>query len=194
MPSQTLSDPCPSSSLSLDIFPPLSSPLPSCSFVPSKVIPPSVPTLPPSYNTPSSKKPRGGHSVKEKYSRGCSTRGKSPRGQRKGSSTLSGHSPHLISSSQSLSSFQPPIFSHGYPSVVRALDLSTRPRVSNNLPQNPTINPFFTNYSCSPKVFSPTVSFNEPSEYLFNMFSFIYTCDFFPGQDNRSLLVSAIEW
>ena len=82
----------------------------------------------------------------------------------------------------------------GYPPVVRALDLSIRPRVSSNLPQNPTINPFFTNYSCSPKVFSPIVSFNEPSEYVFNMFSFIYTCDFFPGQDNRSLLVSAIEW
>ena len=61
-------------------------------------------------------------------------------------------------------------------------------------PQNPTINPFFTNYSCSPKIFSPIVSFNEPSEYVFNMFSFTYSCDFFPGQDNRSLLISAIKW
>ena len=169
LPSQTSINPCPSSSYS---------------FVPSKVILPPVQTLPPSYNTLSPKKPRGGHSVKGKSSMGCSTRGKSPRGQRKGSRTLSGCSPHLISSSQNLSSSQSPILPWGYPSVVRALDLSTRPRVNSNFPQNPTLNPFFTNYSCSPKVFSPIVSFNEPSEYVFNMFSFIYTCDFFPGQDN----------
>ena len=178
LPSQTLIDPCPSS---------------SCSSVPSKVILSSVPTLPPSYNTPSLKKPRGCHSIRGKTSRGCSARGKSPRGQRKGSRTFSGHSPHLISSSQNLSYSQHPIHPWGYPPVVRTLNLSTRPRVSNNLPQNPTINPFFTNYSCSPKVFSPMGSFNEPSEYVCNMFSFIYTHDFFPGQDNKSLLVTVIE-
>ena len=88
-----------------------------------------------------------------------------------------------------------PCPSSSYSSVPsEVISLSTRPRVSSNLPQNPTINPFFTNYSCSPKVFSHIISFNKPSEYVFNMFYFIYTCDFFPGQDNRSLLVSAIEW
>ena len=155
LPSQTLIDPCPSSSYSS---------------VPSKVIPSSDPTLPPSYNTLSLRKPRGGHSIRGKSSRGYSTRGKSPGGQRRGSRTFSGHSSHLISSSQNLSSSQCPILPWGYPPVVRALDLSTRPRVSSNLPQNPTINPFFTNYSCSPKVFSPIFFFNEPSEYVFTCF------------------------
>ena len=155
LPSQTLIDPCPSS---------------FCSSVPSKVIPSSVPTLPPSYNTLSLRKPRGGHSIRGKSSRGCSTRRKSPRGQRKGSRTFSGHCPHLISNSQNVSSPQHPILPWGYPSVERALDLSTRPRVNSNLPQNPTINPFFTNYPGSPKVFSPTVSFNEPSEYVSTYF------------------------
>ena len=193
MTSQYLTDPSPSSFLSLDILPPLSSPithdqdLPSCSFVPSKVIPASVSTLPLSHNTPSSKKPRSGHHVRGKSSRGRSFKGKFPRGQGKGSRPLSEHSPHLISSSQNLSSSQPPILPQGHPPGVRALDLSTKHRVSSYLPQIPTINPFFTNYSCSPKVFSPIVSFNKPSEYVFNMFSFIYINDFFPGQDNRSL-------
>ena len=155
LPSQTLIDICPSS---------------SCSSVPSKVILSTVPTLSSSYNTPSLKKPRGVHSIREKSSRGCSAREKSPRGQRKGSRTFSGHSPCLISNSKNLSSSQHPILPQGYPSVVRALDLSTRPRISSNLPQNPTINPFFTNYSCSPKVFSPIVSFNEPSEYVLTCF------------------------
>ena len=62
--SWTLSDPCPSDS-SLDVLPPLSSSiiyaqdLPSCSFAPSIVIPPSVLTLPPFHNTSSSKKSFG---------------------------------------------------------------------------------------------------------------------------------------
>ena len=52
IPSRTLSDPCPSDSLSLDVLPPLSSSitydqdLSSCSFAPSIVIPLSVLTLP----------------------------------------------------------------------------------------------------------------------------------------------------
>ena len=66
LPSQALIDPCPSSSYSS---------------VPSKVISPSVPTLPPSYSTLSLRKPRGGHSIRGKSSRGCSTRGKSSRGK-----------------------------------------------------------------------------------------------------------------
>ena len=53
--------------------------------------------------------------------------------------------------------------------------LSTRPKINSNFPQNPTLNPFFTNYSCSPEVFSPIISFNEPSEYVFNMFFFHFT-------------------
>ena len=77
-------------------------------------------------------------------------------------------------------SHTPPMFPHRYLSGDGALDLSTRPRVGSYLPQNPTIKPFFINYFCSPKIFSSIVFFNEPSEYVFNMFSFIYTYNFFP--------------
>ena len=103
--SWTLSDPCPSDSSSLDILPPLSSSiiydqdLPSCSFTPSIVIPPSVLTLPPFHNTSSSKKSRGGHLVKGKSSRGHSSRGRPPRGRRGKPRILPTPSPHFSSSS-----------------------------------------------------------------------------------------------
>ena len=169
--------------------------LSSCSFAPSIVTPSSTLTLSPFHNISPSKKSRGGHLVKGKSSQGCSPRGRPPRGRRGNPRILPTPSPHFSSSScnlpfpKSLS-----ISSQGYFSKEGALDLSTKPRVCSYFPQTPSVNPFFTNYSCSPKIVSPIVSFNEPSEYVFNMFSFTYSCDFFPGQDNRSLLVSAIKW
>ena len=196
---QTLSDPCPSDSSSLDILPPLSSSiicdqvLSSCSFAPSIVTPSSTLTLSPFHNTSPSKKSRGGHLAKGKSSWGHSSRGRPPWGRRGNPRIFPMPSPHFSSSScnlpfpQSLS-----ISSQGYFSKEGPLDLSTKPRVCSYFPQTLSVNLFFTNYSYSPKIFSPIVSFNEPSEYVFNMFSFTYSCDFFPGQDNRSLLISAI--
>ena len=198
--SQSLANPYPSSSFSFDMLPPLSSTithdqnLPSCSFITPKIIPPFTSTSPASSSILSQRKPRVRQPIRGKSSRGHSPRGKFPRGRGRGSRILSRHSSHSDSSSHNLSFSQSsPISSQGYLPGEGALDLSTRPRVCSYLPQNPTVNPFFTNYSCSPKVFSPIISFNEPSEYVFNMFSFIYTYDFYPGQDSRSLLVSAIE-
>ena len=193
--------PAPLIFLSLDVLPPLSSSitydqgLPSSSFAPSIVIPPSVLTLPPFHNTSSSKKSRGGHLVRGKSSRGCSSRGRPPRGRKGNPRILPTPSPHSSSNFCNLSFPQSlSISSQEYFSKEGALDLSTKPRVCSYFPQTPTINPFFTNYSCSPKIFSPIVSFNEPSEYVFNMFFFTYSCDLFPGQDNKSLLISAIKW
>ena len=109
IPSQTLPDPCPSKPLSLDVLPPLSSSitydqdLPSCSFTPSIVIPPSVLTLPPFHNTPSSKKSKGGHLVKRKSSRGCSPTSRPPRGRRGNPRVLPKPSPHSSLSSCNLS-------------------------------------------------------------------------------------------
>ena len=181
-------------------LPPLSSSiihdqvLSSCSFAPSIVIPPSSLTSSPSHNTSFPGKSRGGCLVKGKSSWGCSPRGRSPRGRRGNQSIPPTPSPCFSSSSCNLSFPQSlSISSQGYFSKG-ALDLSTKPRVCDYFPHTPSVNPFFTNYSCSPKVFSPIVSFNKPSEYVFNMFSFTYSCDFFPGQDNRSLLISAIKW
>ena len=197
---QTLSDPYPSDS-SLDILPPLSSSiihdqvLSSCSFAPSIVIPPSVLTSSPFHNTSFPKKSRSGCLVKGKSSQGHPSRSRPPRGRRENPRILPTPSPHFSSSSCNLSFLQPlSISSQGYFSKEGALDLSIKPRVCSYFPQTPSVNLFFTNYSCSPKIFSPIVSFNEPLEYVFNMFSFTYSCNFFPGQGNRSLLVSAIKW
>ena len=199
--SQTLSDPYASDSSSLDVLPLLSSSiicdqvLSSCSFAPSTVTPSSTLTLSPFHNIYSSKKSRDGRLVKGKSSQGHSSRGRPPRGRRGNPRILPTPSPHFSLSScnpsfpQSLS-----ISSQGYFSKEGALDLSTKPRVCSYFPQTPSVNPLITNYSCSPEIFSPIVSFNEPSEYVFNIFSFTYSCDFFPGQDNRSLLISAIKW
>ena len=189
--SQTLSDPCPSDSSSLDVLPPLSS---SIIYAPSIVIPPSIFTLSPFHNTSSSKKSRDGHLVKGKSSWGHSSKSRPPSGRRGNPRIFPIPSPHFSSSSHNLP-FPQSLFvsSQGYFSKEGALDLSTKPRVCSYFPQTPTVNPFFTNYSCSPKIFSPIVSFNEHSEYVFNMFSFTYSCDFLPGQDNRSLLISAIK-
>ena len=198
---QTLSDSYPSNFSSLDVLPLLSSSiihdqvLSSCSFAPSIAIPPSTLTSSSFHNTSFPRKSKGDHLVKGKSSWGHSPRGRSPRGRRGNPRILPTPSPHFSSSPCNLSFPQSlSISSQGYFSKEGALDLSTKPRVCDYFPHSPSVNPFFTNYSCSPKIFSPIVSFNEPSEYVFNMFSFTYSCDFFPGQDNRSLLISAIKW
>ena len=199
MSSQTLADPCPSSSLSFDMLPPLSSSITNnqnlpCSYITPTIIPPFVSTSLTPCSSLFPRKPRGAHSVRGKSPWKHSSKGKPPRGRGRGSRTLSGHSPHSNSGSHNFFfSRTSPMFSQRYLSGDGALDLSTRPRVCSYSPQDSTVNPFFINYSCSPKIFSPIVSFNEPSEYVFNMFSFIYTYNFFPGQDNRSLLVSAVK-
>ena len=197
---QTLSDSYPSNFSSLDVLPPLSSSIvhivmPSCSFAPSIVVPPPSLTSLSSHNTSFPQKSRGGHLVKGKSSWGHSPRGRSPRGRRGNSRILPTPSPHFslnpcnLSFPQSLS-----ISSQRYLSKEGVMDLSTKSRVCDYFLHIPSVNPYFTNYSCSPKIFSPIVSFNEPSEYMFNIFYFTYSCDFFPGQDNRSLLISAIKW
>ena len=182
MSSQSLANPYPSSSFSFNMLPPLSSSithdqnLPSCSFVTPKIIPPFTSTSPASSSILSLRKPRGRQPVRGKSSRRCSPRGKSPRGQGRGCTNLSRHSLHPSFGSHNFPfSHSSPMFSQRYLSGDGALDLSTRPRACSYFLQNPTVNPFFINYSCSPKIFSPIISFNEPPEYVFNMFSFIYT-------------------
>ena len=128
---QTLSDPYPSNSSSLDVLPPLSSSiihdqiLSSCSFAPLIVIPPSVLTSSPFHNTSFPRKSRGGRLVKGKSSQGCSPRGRPPRGRRGNPRILPTPSPHLSSSSCNLSFPQSlSISSQGYLSKEGALDLS----------------------------------------------------------------------
>ena len=163
----------------------------SCSFAPLIVVLPSSLTSS-SHNTTFPWKSRGGCLVKGKSSWGHSPRGRPLRGN---SRILPTPTPHFSSSPCNLSFPQSlSISSQRYFSKEGALDPSTKSRVCDYFPHTPSVNPYFTNYSCSPKIFSPIVSFNKPSEYVFNMFSFTNSCDFYPGQDNRSLLISAIKW
>ena len=182
---QTLSDSYPSNFSSLDVLPPLSSSIihdqvmSSCSFAPSIVIPPSNLTSSSSHNISFPRKSRGDHLVKGKSLQRHSPRGRSSRGRRGNSRILPTPSLHFSSSPCNLSFPQSlSISSQGYFSKEGALDLSTKPRVCDYFPHIPSVNPFFTNYSCSPKIFSPIASFNKPSEYVFNMFSFTYPVTF----------------
>ena len=110
---QTLSDPYPSNSSSLELLPPLSSSiirdqvLCSYSFAPSIVIPPSVLTSSPFHSTSFSRKSRGSHLVKGKSSWGHFPRGRPPRGKRGNPRVLSTPFPHFSSSSCNLSFPQP---------------------------------------------------------------------------------------
>ena len=183
---QTLSDSYPSNFSSLDILLPLSrciihdQVLPSCSFAPSIVVPPSSLTSSSFHNTSFPRKSRGGRLVKGKSSWGHSPRGRSPKGRRGNSRILPTPSPHFSSSSCNLSFPQSlSISSQGYFSKEGALDLSTKPRVCDYFPYTPSVNPFFTNYSCSSKIFSPIVSFTSLQSMYLTCFPLLTIVTFF---------------
>ena len=54
-------------------------------------------------------------------------------------------------------------------------------------------NPLFRSDFCYPHIYSPMVTFNEPSENLRGMFSFVLSCEFSPGANNKLLLSSLIK-
>ena len=53
-------------------------------------------------------------------------------------------------------------------------------------------NPLFKSDSSFPHIYSPMVTFNEPSENVRGMFSFVHSCEFSPGANNKLLLSSLI--
>ena len=54
-------------------------------------------------------------------------------------------------------------------------------------------NPLFRSDFCYPHIYSPMVTFNDPSENLRGMFSFVLSCEFSPGANNKLLLSSLIK-
>ena len=68
------------------------------------------------------------------------------------------------------------------------LDLYTRPRFVNYSYGGTLVNPFHKSNSSQPKVLSPMVTFNEPSEHVRDMFSSVHSCDFLPGGDHKLTL------
>ena len=53
------------------------------------------------------------------------------------------------------------------------MNLSTRPRIANYTPEGTSINPFLKSDISQPKIFSPVVTFNEPSEHVRDMFTIV---------------------
>ena len=54
-------------------------------------------------------------------------------------------------------------------------------------------NPLFKSDFSYPNIYSPMVTFNEPSENVRGMFSFVHSCQFSPGANNKLLLSSLIK-
>ena len=72
------------------------------------------------------------------------------------------------------------------------LDLTSRPRTSLQTSGGSPFNPLLISNSSHPYIYSPMVTFNEPSENMRGMFSFVHSCQFSPGANNKLLLSSLI--
>ena len=80
-----------------------------------------------------------------------------------------------------------------YPFSNDPMNLTLRPRTSLQVSGGSPSNPLFKSNSTYPHIYSPMVTFNEPSENVRGMFSFVYSCQFFPGGNNKLLLSSLIK-
>ena len=72
------------------------------------------------------------------------------------------------------------------------MDLTSKPRTSLQTSGGSPSNPLFISNSSHPYIYSPMVTFNEPSENVQGMFSFVHSCQFSPGANNKLLLSSLI--
>ena len=73
------------------------------------------------------------------------------------------------------------------------MNLTFKPRTSLQALGGSPSNPLFKSHSYHPHIYSPMVTFNEPSENMRGMFSFVHSCQFSPGANNKLLLSSLIE-
>ena len=72
------------------------------------------------------------------------------------------------------------------------MDLTSGPRISLQASGGSSSNPLFKSNSSYPHIYSPMITFNEPSENVRGMFSFVHSCQFSPGANNKLLLSSLI--
>ena len=72
------------------------------------------------------------------------------------------------------------------------MDLTFKPRTSLQTSGGSPFNPLFKSNSSHPHIYSPIVTFNEPSENVRGLFSFVHSCQFSPGANNKLLLSSLI--
>ena len=65
------------------------------------------------------------------------------------------------------------------------MDLTFKPRTGLQTLGGSPSNPMFKSNSSHPHIYSPMVTFNEPSENVKGMFSFVHSCQFSPGANNK---------
>ena len=73
------------------------------------------------------------------------------------------------------------------------MNLTCSPRTNLQALGSSSSNPLFKSDSSYPHIYSPMVTFNEPSENVRGMFSFVHSCEFSPGANNKLLLSSVIK-
>ena len=90
------------------------------------------------------------------------------------------------------SDHQPSLVPSKGPSADEALNLVTRPRVLNYFPDSLPPSPLHYDYFTILKAASPVVIFHCPSPFTLKNFSSVYSINFPPGHNTKSLLVAGI--
>ena len=72
-------------------------------------------------------------------------------------------------------------------------NLTCSPRTNLQALGGSSSNPLFKSDSSYPHIYSPMVTFNEPLENVRGMFSFVHSCEFSPGTNNKFILSSLIK-
>ena len=75
----------------------------------------------------------------------------------------------------------------------KPMNLTCNPRTNLQAPGGSSSNPLFRSDFSYPHIYFPMVTFNEPSENVRGMFSFVLSCEFSPGANNKLLLSSLIK-
>ena len=96
--------------------------------------------------------------------------------------TTPGSSFPLLSSWANLSSYRD-----------NSMNLTCSTRTNLQTPGGSSSNPLFRSDFSYPHIYSPMITFNEPSENVRGMFSFVLSCEFSPGANNKLLLSSLIK-
>ena len=68
------------------------------------------------------------------------------------------------------------------------MNLTCNPRSNLQASGGSSSNPLFRSDFCYPHIYSPMVTFNEPSGNVRGMFSFVLSCEFSPSANNKLLL------
>ena len=118
-------------------------------------------------------------------------RGRAPRGRRgRATSTTSSQTSPTLSYLWPV--HQPSLIPSKGPSANEALNLTTRPRVLNYLSVSLPPSPFYYDYFTTLKAASPVVMFHCPSPFTRKSFSSVYSINFHPSHNTKSLLVAGI--